>query len=140
MPPFRHDAGEVNNHISLHLHLAKGDRRRHFWIRPLDYRLRWWQGQTRFDGRTHWQIMTDELHEIIAFRIQCEAEVAELLKDGWVKIAATQLGSPRSARIPAPVQHLKHRGRAVESDAGGRPHAGARFFTQPAPGPWQSSE
>lgn len=90
--------GEPHDHLSLHLHLAKDDRRRRFWVRPLDYREGYWKGQIWFDGRTHRQVITNELHVVFAFRVQCETEVAELLKDGWVKIAATQPHSQRWAR------------------------------------------
>jgi hypothetical protein len=91
-------SGAKHDHLSLHLHLAKDDRRRRFWVRRLDYRDGYWKGQIWFDGRTHRQVITNDLHELSQFRSQCVDEVAELLKDGWVKIAATQPNSARWAR------------------------------------------
>jgi hypothetical protein len=81
-----------HDHVMLHLQLAKGERRRRFWVRALAYRPGTWKGQIWFDGRTHRQVVTTELHEILTFRIQCEAEVRELEKDGWRRIAATPPG------------------------------------------------
>lgn len=76
--------------------LEKGDRRRWFWVYVVEAtpRMRY-KGLIKFDGRTHRGITTFELFEAMQFRLQCEAEVAELELDGWTRTAPP---TPRSLR------------------------------------------
>lgn len=83
--------------LDLHIALAKDDRRRRFWVREVPYKGRGiWKGQIWFDGFTHRELVSDSFGEMSAFRIQCETEIRELEKDGWVRVPVKPpRGTPR---------------------------------------------
>lgn len=76
---------QERDYVSLDIALAKGDRRRWFWVHPLEV-AGTWRGRIFFDGRRHREIVTATLADIMQFRIQCEDEIREHELDGWVRV------------------------------------------------------
>lgn len=95
-----------NDYLPLNVQLAKGDRRRWFYVAELPQ----WPGQPlyykgfiKYDGRTHRGVTSTALIDISHFKLQCEEEIREHLLDGWVPIDAPQLrrfGPPTNRTRP----------------------------------------
>jgi hypothetical protein len=73
------------DYVALDIALAKGDRRRWFWVHPLETPGTW-RGRVFFDGRRHRELVTATLFDIMQFRVQCEDEIREHERDGWVRV------------------------------------------------------
>jgi hypothetical protein len=77
-------------YIELSVRMTKGDRTRWFMVRIRHYQdepRREFRGLIQFDGYHHRSLTTTDLLQIMTFRIQCEGEIRELEKDGWVQVA-----------------------------------------------------
>lgn len=101
MPPINYPLPPTGPaYIALEIHLAKGTRRRWYWVQELPPRPpapRAFKGFIKFDGFTHRGLTTTNLQEIMQFRIQCEDEAREHELDGWERV-----DPPRRGRTKAP--------------------------------------